>query len=99
MILCLMFSVSSSWHKEKRKHDHPFQDSTPVPHSFEENYVWDRSMCNYCPCAKKNGIIMRQSLEESLECVYERDLDSFFNGAIECLFHHNGTSCVLSSHS
>jgi hypothetical protein len=53
-------------------------------------------MCEYCPFAKLNGMTLQQSPEQSRECVYEKGMDSCFNGGIECVLDSNGTSCVLS---
>ena len=101
-IVFLMWASTSSRHAHNRSRRRVSSAwKPPAPQLNEGSDAWETRhtysrFCEYCPFAKLNGMTLQQSPEESRECVYEKGMDSCFNGGIECLSDSNGTSCVLS---
>ena len=103
IVFLLLASTSSRHAQNKSRRRVSSAWKAPAPQFNEGSDAWETHhiysrMCEYCPFAKLNGMTLQQSPEESRECVYEKGMDSCFNGDIECLFDYNGTSCVLSRH-
>ena len=56
---------------------------------------WRVGFCAWCPFAKVEDKIVRQSDEQSRECVYEAAIDACMNGRVECLADKDGKrSCI-----
>lgn len=53
------------------------------------------SRCDWCPyAAVGTGLLLRQTDEQSRECVYERKSHSCKNGGIKCYRDLKNQSCV-----
>ena len=59
---------------------------------------WSVRYCSWCPYAIVGDDIVRQTDEQSRECVYEPAIDACMNGGMECVADGEGKrACIISS--